>query len=174
LTHQQTPYPAATQYSTYPDAPSTIAYTPQDNSHAYAYATATSDSVDAPLLAAFAATAQAHSHSHSHSQNSSWQNSASQQTNSASQSWQQWTNTMTGSLESSECYSATALMQLGGGGHDLSKGNGGQASGNIGDLGAAQHPTVNQLDHNVAHLGGQSNGGMSEWPLNIFDIGRGA
>jgi hypothetical protein len=99
LAYQQTPYPAATQYSDYPDDPFTIAYTPQNNAHTYANGSLTSDSVDTPLLEAFAATAQAqappHSHSHSQSQKSSWQNSASQQTNSTSQAWDQWTNAMT-------------------------------------------------------------------------------
>jgi len=47
-------------------------------------------------------------------------------------------------------------------------------SGSMGDLSAGQHAVVNQLDHSVGHLNGQANGGMGEWPLNIFDIGRSA
>ena len=80
----------------------------------------------------------------------------------------------TSNLEPSECYSANALMQLGGGGHDLSKGSAAQVSSSMGDLSAGQHAVVNQLDHSVGHLNGQVNGGMGEWPLNIFDIGRSA
>lgn len=154
--HQQTPYPAATQYSTYSE-PSTIAYTPQETSHAYTTYPATTD--EAPLLASFALQAsQAQA-------NGTWQRSSISA--SGAQSWQQWTNTVAGQLEPQDCYSASALMQLGG--RDLADGSvaaNGTAQTSMGD--------VNNMQANVemdqAQLAGQINNGMSmAWPQG-FDV----
>lgn len=91
--------------------------------------------------------------------------------NSGSQAWQQWTTTMTGNtsqLEPQDCYSASALMQLGGremgnGTADNSQSTAGMVDLNVG-VGT---------EHN--HLGGQVNGAMGvEWPLNIFSMGQGS
>jgi hypothetical protein len=87
--------------------------------------------------------------------------------NSGSQSWQQWTSTMTGNLEPQDCYSANALMQLGG--RELAEGTSGS---NSQTADAQAGVGVSQLDHSVSHLSGSSGMGGT-WPLNIFDIGQG-
>lgn len=158
LTHQQTPYPAATQYSTYPDSnpnPSALTYAAQENPGFTNYPA--SDSVEAPLLAAFAAQA-------SQVAPNNWQRPH----NPASQAWQQWTSTMAGNLEPQDCYSASALMQLGG--RDLGTNeNGAQTSAPMSDMAVAQSngmPDQSQMaGHNSGNMG-------AAWPLNMFDIGH--
>jgi len=74
----------------------------------------------------------------------------------------------TGHLEPQDCYSANALMQLGG--RDMgneSVDNSQVTASMVGmNVGAG-------TEHNP--LGGPVNGGLSvEWPLNIFGMGQGA
>jgi len=115
------------------------------------------------MLVAFAAQA---SQAHSGQDQSPWRASANSMS-SGSQAWQQWTSTMAGNLEPQDCYSASALMQLGG--RDLADGSSG-GSGQT--LNTQVGVGVGQLEHNVGHLG--ASGGMGvTWPLNIFDIGQG-
>ena len=71
---------------------------------------------------------------------------------------------MAGSLEPQDCYSASALMQLGG--RDLGNGDGAQQTS--GEMTMAAGATAGVLDH--AQVAGQMTGGT--WPLNIFDIGQ--
>lgn len=162
--HQQTPYPVATQYSTYPEPAASLAYTPQETSHAYSNYPTTSDSVEAPLLAAFAAQA-------SQVQASNTWHRSPNATNSNQASWQQWTNTLAGNLEPQDCFSASALVQLGGRVLAESNGSTGQGSG-MGDMNS-HTPGVVNVEHAVSHLGAQANGMAPAWPLNIFDIGHG-
>jgi hypothetical protein len=158
LDHQQTPYPAATQYPNYTD-PATnasIAYTPNENYSAYP---ATSDAVDAPLLAAFATQA-------SQVAPNSWRApSVSLPTNTASNAWHQWTMEAT-NPGSEDYHISNALMQLGGremrGDH------------------TALHSSSSLTDLNVpagmdqGHIDGPLNGGIgAQWPMNIFNIGSG-
>jgi len=170
MTHAQTPYPAATQYSTYSESASTIAYTPNETANAYTSYPANPDAIEAPLLAAFAAQA---SQVQAQNQGTNWQRSP-QQAHSGSLAWQQWTNTMAGSLEPQDCYSASALMQLGG--RELSNGQTGPAGESSAALtsiainGRMNGIGIDQTQEGVAHLGGQVTNGMT-WPLNIFDIG---
>ncbi len=63
-------------------------------------------------------------------------------------------------LDSQDCYSANALMQLGG--RDLGNGDGGHADGSIAELTAS----ATGLDH---HLGQSANGLPVQWPMDIFD-----
>jgi hypothetical protein len=175
MAHTQTPYPAATQYSTYGETPpSTIAYTPQDTA-SYAAYPSNSETVEAPLLAAFAAQA---SQVQAQNQGSNWQRSPHLAT-SGSLAWQQWTNTMAGTLEPQDCYSASALMQLGG--RELGEG---QVAPNSQASAALNAMTINSqngvghpvnMEQNVGNIGGplgsQVSGGVT-WPLNIFDIGQ--
>jgi len=84
---------------------------------------------------------------------------------------------MTGTLEPQDCYSASALMQLGGRG-DLGNGLNGNGDG-------GQQTNVNggvpMTDMNGVGVGvnvglkGNGNEHLSgvTWPLNIFDIGQG-
>ena len=107
LTHQSTPYPAATQYYPDPPASSGVPYPPQE--HGYTYTPGMSDSVEAPLLAAFAAQAsqvpaawpvRSNAPANTGSLNNATGNGAGANgsaTNvnphSGSQSWQLWTST---------------------------------------------------------------------------------
>ncbi len=176
MARSQTPYPPATQYSTYPEnsPSSTIAYTPQDNTHGYS-SYRTSDSAEAPLLAAFAAQA---SQVQAQDSNNNWQRTSPHLANSGSLAWQQWTSTMTSTLEPQDCYSASALMQRGG--RDLYDGQQGpnsQASAALSQM-AANGQNVASMDQTVghigAHLGNQVPASIGQsWPLNIFDIGQG-
>jgi hypothetical protein len=156
LTHQPTSYPAATQYSTYSDNsnPSAIPYTPRESYTSYP----PSSDVEAPLLATFAGQASEVSPNNWHRSNSH-----SQPVYSGSSSWQQWTTTLTGNLgpnlDSQDCYSANALMQLGG--RDL--GNGGSAQANM---------SIAELTANVAVLDDSHLPAANipvQWPMNIFD-----
>jgi hypothetical protein len=159
--HDSTPYPTATQYSTYPDSAPSIAYTPSQPPNTYTAYPSSSDPVEAPLLEAFAAQA---SQVHASPNPSHWRTQPNS-LNSTSHSWQQWTSTMAGNLEAQDCYSANALMQLGS--RELADGTSG-ANGQGGD--AQTGVGVGQLDH--GHLG-TSVGMGGTWPLNIFDIGQG-
>jgi hypothetical protein len=160
VTHQATSYPAATQYPSYPDAPSNtsaITYSPQNNYNSYP----TSSDVEAPLLAAFAAQA-------SQGQPNNWDrpNTHSQPAYSGSSAWQQWTTTMTGNLgpglePQEQLYSASALMQLGG--RDLSHGDAAQTNTSLAELTAS---SAGLLDH--SHLGQAGTGLHVQWPMNIF------
>lgn len=159
--HESTPYPAATQYSTYPDQAPTIAYTPTQTSNSYTAYPHHTDAAEAPLLAAFAAQA---SQAHANQTQSQWR-ASSNSIDSTSQAWQQWTSTMAGNLEPQDCYSANALMQLGG--RDLVEGSSGGAGQQVD---AQAGVGVGQLDH--SHMAA-SVGMGGTWPLNIFDIGHG-
>ena len=88
---------------------------------------------------------------------------------------------MAGNLEPQDCYSVSALMQLGG--RELGDGSNANANGNTnGGLGQTSTSLAEMnagqtvgMDHNVAHHGEQvsGSGGMGvTWPLNIFDIGQ--
>lgn len=69
----------------------------------------------------------------------------------------------TGQLEPQDCYSANALMQLGG--RDMGNGGVDNSQGNVGmglGVGAGN-------DH--GHLNGPVNGMGVEWPLNLFGMG---
>jgi Fungal specific transcription factor domain len=165
LAHTQTPYPAATQYSSYPDPTvnTTLSYTSQEN-HAYPnFSGNSSDPVEAPLLAAFAAQASQVA--------PNWTRPAPSQShnpvvNSSSQSWQQWTSTMTGNLEPQDRYSASALMQLGG--RDLGVPDVAGSSSSITDLG-----TQTSMAQDASTNMSSASPGIA-WPLNIFDIGHGS
>jgi hypothetical protein len=165
IAHQQTPYPTATQYSTYPESvpnSSNLAYAAQDNYSSYP---ANTEPVEAPsLLTSFAAQASQVS--------PAWRSRpGTAQINPSSQAWQQWTTTMTGNtgqLEPQDCYSANALMQLGG--RDMGSGtvDNAQTAAGIVDLNVPAG-----ADH--SHLGGSVNGGLGvEWPINIFGMGQGS
>lgn len=176
LGHHQTPYPAATQYSNYPEPSSSnsaIAYTTQEAGNGYGtnnlYHASSADSVEAPLLAAFAA--QASQAQVQPSPQQSWARPVPQST---SQAWQQWTSTMTGHLEPQDCYSASALMQLGG--RDLNQTHSEPPAVNPA---VQEMPGVASMGQesnglNVASgLGNNMNGGVGvAWPLNVFDIGQ--
>ena len=104
--HQSTPYPAATQYSTYPETTSAITYTSPQALNTYTTYPTTTDGVNAPLLTSFAAEA-------SHADQNQWR--ATHAAYSGSQAWQQWTSTdFRRNLKPQDYYSATTLMQLGG------------------------------------------------------------
>ena len=86
--------------------------------------------------------------------------------NPGSQSWRQWTGTMAGNLEPQDCYSASALMQLGG--RDLNSSEAGAAGAQqapVADMGAASNAAVGVAD------GSQQQ--PMPWPLMIFGIGQG-
>ncbi|TAQ91549.1 hypothetical protein B7494_g27 [Chlorociboria aeruginascens] len=156
---QQTPYPAATQYSSYPDGNTNstpLSYTSQDNHNFHNYA-ASSDSAEAPLLAAFANQA-----SQAASQ-SSWQQRQGMQ-NDPSSAWAQWTSTMSNGIDSEDCYSAEALMQLGT--RNIGNGEAPHSSASMAGMTAGH-----ALDHTVVatHDGSLGN----NWPLNIFDVPQG-
>lgn len=146
--HQQTPYPAATQYSAYPEsAPSqNLGYAP---SSAYpTYPPATSNENNTPLLPSFTPNA---SHPYNHHQ----------QNLQPSSSWQQYTMTMTNNLEPHDWGSASALIQLQGG-RDMN-----------GDAQQQAAALAVSSGMDGGHLGGQVSGAMGmTWPLNIFDIGQ--
>ncbi|PQE31486.1 hypothetical protein CJF32_00008079 [Rutstroemia sp. NJR-2017a WRK4] len=159
MSHSQTPYPAATQYPPYTESTSNtsdVGYAQQDTQLYSSYPITTTDPVEAPLLAAFAAQA-------SQVAPNTWHRSSAQ-TNPASQAWQQWTSEMARNLEPQDCYSASALMQLGG--RNVSNGESSQPN-----------PAMNDMSNGVAaeqpHLGGPIAGMGATWPLNIFDIGQG-
>lgn len=72
----------------------------------------------------------------------------------------------TSQLEPQDCYSANALMQLGG----REMGNGGVDN---------PQATASMVNMNVgadhSHLGAPANGNLGvEWPLNIFNMGHGS
>ncbi|OBT65035.1 hypothetical protein VE03_05256 [Pseudogymnoascus sp. 23342-1-I1] len=188
LAHQSTPYPAATQYYPDPPASSGVPYPPQE--HSYTYTPGMSDSVEAPLLAAFAAQAsqvpaawpvRSNAPPNTETLNSSTGNGGmgvngnASGTNgnphSGSQSWQLWTSTMAGNLEPQDCYSASALMQLGGRemGGGSGDGGGGAEMAQMG--GGVMGGQQQQQQGGVMGDGGSGTGGA--WPLNIFDIGNG-
>lgn len=78
---------------------------------------------------------------------------------------------MAGSLEPQDCYSANALMQLGG--RDLGDGQtapNSQANAALNVLAVNTQNGVN-MDQSVSQIGGQVSNGIT-WPLNIFDIGQ--
>ncbi|RDL32971.1 Uncharacterized protein BP5553_08410 [Venustampulla echinocandica] len=157
LTHQQTRYPTATQYSTYPETvpPPSSLYAPHDN-HSFPPFAASAD--EAPLLAAFAQQAP-------QIPPETWQKRDPHTPYSGSQAWQQWANTMAGSLEPQDCYSASALMQLGGN----TQGDAPPSSSALRSDINTNAPSV--IDH--GQLGGHIPGDMSShWPLNIFDVGH--
>lgn len=167
MSHQQTPYPAATQYSPYLESAtntSDLAYAQPENHNYGGYSAPTTDSVEAPLIAALAAQA-------SQVAPNTWHRNSIQGNAAPTQAWQHWTSTVTaGNLEPQDCYSASALIQLGGGGRDMSNVNGDatQLNGVMGDVQNGGGGVVEQ-----GHLGGQVEGATAgaTWPLNLFDIG---
>jgi hypothetical protein len=165
MTHQPTPYPSATQYSSYPDPTvgnSGLNYSPQDPHSYNNYPNVSADSVEAPLLAAFAAQAA------SQGASTNWGTRPVSQPQHGSQSWQQWTSTMAaGNLEPQDRYSASALMQLGG--RDLSVPDAVGTSAPMADMGGPN--TV--MGQDSGSIGGVHPSGGIAWPLNIFDIGQG-
>ncbi|OBT72162.1 hypothetical protein VF21_08764 [Pseudogymnoascus sp. 05NY08] len=189
LAHQSTPYPAATQYYPDPPASSGVPYQPQE--HGYAYTPGMSDSVEAPLLAAFAAQASqvpaAWPVRSNAPPNTGTGNGvggmgvngnatgANGNPHSGSQSWQLWTSTMAGNLEPQDCYSASALMQLGGremGGGGSGDGGGGGGGAEMAHMGGGVMGGAQQQQGGMmGDSGGATTGGA--WPLNIFDIGSG-
>ncbi|CAD6442322.1 1372462d-66d2-49c4-9ec7-ec9edaf1685d [Sclerotinia trifoliorum] len=160
MSHQQTPYPVATQYSPYLESASNtsdLAYAQPENQSYSSYSAPTTDSVEAPLIAALAAQA-------SQVPPNTWHRNSIQVNTAPTQAWQHWTSTITGNLEPQECYSASALMQLGG--RDMNAGDATQLNPSIGEVpnGGVGEP---------GHLGGQVSGAIAgaTWPLNLFDIG---
>lgn len=77
---------------------------------------------------------------------------------------------MAGNLEPQDCYSANALMSLGGRDLGPGEGNGNGTSASMTDLTTQQ---ANMMATDAGHLGGATSGGIGQWPLNIFDIGHG-
>jgi len=149
MSHQTTPYPAATVYSTYAETPSAISYAPHDNSNAFAnYPTG---NTEAPLVGGFEMTPS------QPQQNNQWQRSMSINPPGA-QAWQQWTHSI-GQVEPQDRYSASALIQLG-------------ARGNAAGINGAQTtiPDMNGLqpvlgfDPQMGHL----HGGINTWPQSTF------
>ncbi|KAH9215146.1 fungal-specific transcription factor domain-containing protein [Leptodontidium sp. 2 PMI_412] len=89
MAHHSTPYPTATQYSTYAETPTTIAYTPHDNTHAY-----TNYPPD--------------------QQNSQWHRPSPMDGAPGQHAWYEWTSKVGEQVEPQDHISATALMSLGG------------------------------------------------------------
>ena len=82
---------------------------------------------------------------------------------------------MTGTVEQQDCYSANALMQLGGRG-DLGNGLNGNGDGGPQTTGGVPMTDMNGAEVGVnVGLNGSGNEHLSgvTWPLNIFDIGQG-
>lgn len=161
MSHQQTPYPAATQYSPYLDTASNtsdLTYAQQENQNYPSYSAPNTDSVEAPLIAAL--TAQA-----SQVAPSTWQRSSIQVNTAPTQAWQNWTTAITDNAEPQDCYSsASALIQLGG--RDVSNGDTTQPNTTISEV---QNGVVGEQ----GHLGGQVPSGavLGTWPFVVFDIG---
>lgn len=72
---------------------------------------------------------------------------------------------MAGNLEPQDCYSASALMQLGG--RDLTATD---VGAEMTQLAGAQ---TGLMQAGSGEMGGAAAGGAGAWPLNIFDIGTG-
>jgi len=148
--HQSTPYPAATQYSPYPEAvqAQNLAYSP---SASYpTYSTTQNESIEAPLGGAYQG-AQGHRGLPQTSPTNAYHQSTSIPANLA---WQQYATNMGGVLEPQDCYSASALMQL----------QGGRAE--VGSEGL--HQGVHQGDL-TGHLNGQVTEELSgQWPMIAF------
>ncbi|PVH87083.1 hypothetical protein DL98DRAFT_480037 [Cadophora sp. DSE1049] len=149
IPHHTTPYPAATVYSTYAETPSTIAYTPHENSHAFA--NYPPGNTEAPLLGSFQMPPT------QLQQNNQWQRSMPTNPPGA-QAWQQWANSI-GQVEPQDRYSASALIQLG-------------ARDSAAAVNSAQTtmPDINGLqpvigfDPQMGHL----NGVINAWPQSTF------
>lgn len=182
--HQQTPYPAATQYPAYsngtPSNASNISYTPSPAHHhsSFSYPATNNESVEAPLLTAFANQA-------SQVAAQDWQRPQSQQlsnsglmSNHGSQSWQQWTSTVANNLEPQDCYSASALMQLGGRDIDNGPTQVGAAHGAVTTAPMSTITEAHAAAMAVAHMHSQDAHAHTlaaaahgiTWPLNVFDI----
>ena len=144
--HQQTPYPPATQYSPYPEEvpAQNLDYTP---SATYpAYSTSQNDSVEAPLGVTYQG-AQAHHPLPQTTPTNTYHQSTSIPANFA---WQQYASNMGGVPEPQDCYSASALMQLQGGRGEVS--NEGLHQGDL-----------------SGHLNGQVGEEISgQWPMIVF------
>ena len=152
-----------------------------------------SDSVEAPLLAAFAAQASqvpaawpVRSNAPPNSATGNGVNvnggmgvgvngntsGANGNPHSGSQSWQLWTSTMAGNLEPQDCYSASALMQLGGREMGGGSGDGGGGGGaEMAQMGGGVMGGGQQQQSGM--MGDASTGTGGAWPLNVFDIGSG-
>ncbi|KAI9672337.1 MAG: hypothetical protein M1817_003359 [Caeruleum heppii] len=213
--HAHHPYPAATQY-TYPE-PSTasaMTYPAQGN----VYTDAAYPALDGSMPSnALPTTSTTHPNATPHQQANfnlfasaatpdpttsaaaaaiyqAQAASAAAGWNPGSQSWRQWTGTMTNHLEPQDCYSASALMQLGGRAlnaavQDNNAMHGGHVSGPmtapgapVADMGAAVSAAGGMPGTNgavgVSMADGAGNGPVPgqapPWPLMIFDIGHGA
>ncbi|KAI9801854.1 MAG: hypothetical protein M1833_002168 [Piccolia ochrophora] len=175
LANSSNAYPSTDQYSypepstgsniTYPSTGSVFAdgaYTSSDEAMAAnalnaANASATSQTAD-PSLNLFTTTTQPYQTS-----TAAWFP--------GSHSWRQWTGTMAGSLEPQDCYSASALMQLGG-----QRGGLGNAEGDV--AGSAPVPEMSSAAAAAAAVAAAANvpgdvQSQAPWPLMIFDIGQG-
>ncbi|KAI9802470.1 MAG: hypothetical protein M1825_002855 [Sarcosagium campestre] len=109
----------------------------------------------------------------------------------STQSWHRWTGRMAGSLEPQDCYSASALMQLGG--RALSTVDAANANANANaNVEAAAAAAAVAAQASVAELNGGDNSSgaagagasigvpsetapqsQAPWPLMIFDLGQG-
>jgi hypothetical protein len=70
-----------------------------------------------------------------------------------------------GNLDSQDCYSASALIQLGG--RDLGSTDVSGTAAGLGDMSSAQN---NLISTDGGNMGGPTTGGVGAWPLNIFDM----
>jgi len=143
--HQQTPYPAATQYNSYPDAVPGHDLTYSPSATYPTYSTSQNETVEAPLGGPYQG-AQAH---HGLSQTSPTNAYHQPTNNTANLAWQQYASNMGGLLEPQDCYSASALMQLQGGRGEVS--------------GEGVHQDL------TGHLNGQVTEELSgQWPMIVF------
>lgn len=166
MAHSQTPYPAATQYSSYSEPPSSsMSYRSGDNPHTYSSYQTSSEATGAPLLTAFANQAHSQSHNQSH-QAQSWQRSP-HLADAGSMAWHQYTNTVSGSdaLSSHDAFPANALMSLG-----RSAGPNNQANAALSVL-VMNAQNMEHSGNQMENLGGHLSEGT--WPLNLFDINHG-
>ncbi|KAI9821133.1 MAG: hypothetical protein M1827_003867 [Pycnora praestabilis] len=157
--HTPTPYPAVTQYA-YPE-PSTSSYPAPP--HPFEAASSYPDPANA-----LSSTSNAHQTPASTGAFMFSNNPATYPQNqviAGSQSWRQWTGTMAGNLEPQDCYSASALMQLGG--RDLGNQDVGSGGAPVADMTGGIPGSGASAD------GGMSGGAGQPWPLMIFDIGQG-
>ncbi|KAI9845552.1 MAG: hypothetical protein M1837_004649 [Sclerophora amabilis] len=172
LGNTQSPYPTAAQYS-YPEpsAASNMAYPPSNVFAANPAYPAPDGSLHANPLSNPSPAPNASHHSQPPNANynlfaattpGAGTTVSAPSWNPGSQSWRQWTGTMAGNLEPQDCYSASALMQLGGRNELSSSGDAGASvtAAPVADMGSSAVEAVQ------AHQ-------QPPWPLMIFDIGQG-
>jgi len=147
--HQSTPYPAATQYSTFTETQATVAYTPHDNTHAYN--NYPPGNHQAPLIVNLELTAS------QDQQNGQWQRSTSMDGAPGQGAWYAWTSKMGEYVEPQDHLSATALMSLGVQGNATAF-DGGQTNMN------SMQPVIG---YDQPHLNPHMN--IHDWPNSLFD-----